>query len=180
MCAFLYPGEYLDSTYSIDFDKLRKNGYRGVIFDIDNTLVPHGAPADERAVALFSHLRELGFSCILLSNNKEPRVKSFAEQVGALYIFKAGKPKKLGYLRAMEKMNTNKNDTSFVGDQIFTDVCGANLAGIRTILVKPIHPKEEIQIVLKRKLEFLVLLGYRLHRKLFGPKYESSAKKSKR
>ena len=180
MCAFLYPGEYLDSTYSIGFDKLRKNGYRGVIFDIDNTLVPHGAPADERAVALFSHLRELGFSCILLSNNKEPRVKSFAEQVGALYIFKAGKPKKSGYLRAMEKMNTNKNDTIFMGDQIFTDVCGANLAGIRTILVKPIQPKEEIQIVLKRKLEFLVLLGYRLHRKLFGPKYESSAKKSKR
>ena len=180
MCAFLYPGEYLDSTYSIDFDKLRKNGYRGVIFDIDNTLVPHGAPADERAVALFSHLRELGFSCILLSNNKEPRVKSFAEQVGALYIFKAGKPKKSGYLRAMEKMNTNKNDTIFVGDQIFTDVCGANLAGIRTILVKPIHPKEEIQIVLKRKLEFLVLLCYRLHRKLFGLKYVSSAKKSKR
>jgi predicted HAD superfamily phosphohydrolase YqeG len=56
-------------------------------------------------------------------------------------------------------------------------VCGANLAGIRTILVKPIHPKEEIQIVLKRRLEAIVLLCYRLHRKIVKPKYPSAAKK---
>ena len=51
--SFLYPGEYIDSTYSIDFDKLYKEGYRGIIFDIDNTLVTHGSPADERAIAWF-------------------------------------------------------------------------------------------------------------------------------
>lgn len=67
---FLYPGEYIDSTYSIDFDKLYKEGYRGIIFDIDNTLVTHGSPADERAIALFKHLKELGFSCLVLSNTK--------------------------------------------------------------------------------------------------------------
>ncbi len=72
--SFLYPGEYIDSTYSIDFDKLYKEGYRGIIFDIDNTLVTHGSPADERAIALFKHLKELGFSCLELSNSKEPRV----------------------------------------------------------------------------------------------------------
>ena len=55
--SFLYPGEYIDSTYSIDFDKLYKEGYRGVIFDIDNTLVTHGSPADERAIALFKQLK---------------------------------------------------------------------------------------------------------------------------
>ena len=88
--SFLYPGEYIDSTYSIDFDKLYKEGYRGIIFDIDNTLVTHGSPADERAIALFKHLKELGFSCLVLSNNKEPRVKSFAKQVGIKYIYKAG------------------------------------------------------------------------------------------
>ena len=73
----ILSGEYLDSTYVIDFDRLYEEGYRGVIFDIDNTLVPHGAPADERACALFAHLKELGFQCMLLSNNKEPRVKMF-------------------------------------------------------------------------------------------------------
>ena len=81
MLEKFYPGEYLDSTYAIDFDRLYEEGYRGIIFDIDNTLVPHGAPADERACALFAHLKELGFQCMLLSNNKEPRVKMFNDAV---------------------------------------------------------------------------------------------------
>lgn len=171
MGFFLYPGEYLDSTYQIDFEQLYKEGYRGIIFDIDNTLVPHGAPADERAILLFSRLEELGFSWVLLSNNKEPRVKSFRDAVGAgQYIFKAGKPKPSGYRRAMELMGTTEKNTIFIGDQIFTDICGANLAGIRTILVKPIHPKEEIQIVLKRIPEKLILGCFAVHRKLFRKK----------
>ena len=151
--SFLYPGEYIDSTYSIDFDKLYKEGYRGIIFDIDNTLVTHGSPADERAIALFKHLKELGFLCLVLSNNKEPRVKSFAKQVGIKYIYKAGKPKPSGYRTAMERLGTDTKNTLFVGDQIFTDIIGANLTGIRSILVAPIDPHEEIQIVLKRFIE---------------------------
>lgn len=165
MLKKFYPDEYLDSTYSIDFDKLYKDGYRGIIFDIDNTLVPHGAPADERACALFEHLKELGFSCMLLSNNKEARVKMFNDAVGVSYIYKAGKPKPLNYRKAMEQMGTDISDTIFIGDQIFTDIYGANLAGIRTVLVKPIHPKEEIQIVLKRYLEKIVLFFYKQHLK---------------
>ena len=119
MCAFLYPDEYLDSTYSIDFDQLYKEGYRGIIFDIDNTLVPHGAPADERAISLFTHLKELGFHCMLLSNNKEPRVKMFNDAVHVNYIYKAGKPKPAGYRKAMEVLGTDTSNTIFVGDQIF-------------------------------------------------------------
>lgn len=174
--SFLYPGEYLESTYVIDFDKLYKDGYRGLIFDVDNTLVPHGAPADERAIALFEHLKKLGFSCMLLSNNKEPRVKMFNDAVKVNYMYKAGKPKPSGYRTAIEKLGTNLDNTIFIGDQIFTDVMGANLAGIRTILVKPIHPKEEIQIVLKRFLEKPILFFYMIHRKVFGNKYQSSHK----
>jgi uncharacterized protein len=165
MLEKFYPGEYLDSTYVIDFDQLYKDGYRGIIFDIDNTLVPHGAPADKRACALFSHLKELGFQCMLLSNNKEPRVKMFNDAVQVSYIYKAGKPNPANYRKAMQKMGTDTTNTIFVGDQIFTDVYGANLAGIRTILVKPIHPKEEIQIVLKRYLEKIVLFFYQKRQK---------------
>lgn len=161
MLQSFYPGEYVDSTYVIDFDKLYVEGYRGLIFDIDNTLVPHGAKADERAKKLFAHLKELGFTCCLLSNNKEPRVKMFNDDVQVNYIFKAGKPSVKNYKKAMEIMGTNEADTLFVGDQIFTDIYGANRAGIRTILVKPIHPKEEIQIVLKRYLEKIVLFFYK-------------------
>lgn len=161
MKHIFYPDEYVPSAYRIDYEKLYQSGIRGLIFDIDNTLVPHGAPADERAVSLFLRLKEIGFACILLSNNKEPRVKSFGERVGVRYIFRAGKPKPGSCRRAMELMHTDCLSTVFVGDQIFSDVAGAKLAGISAILVQPIHPKEEIQIVLKRYLEKIVLFFYR-------------------
>lgn len=159
--ACFYPDVYLDSTYDIDFEALYRKGFRGVIFDIDNTLVPHGAPADTRSIALFERLGDIGFESVLLSNNKEPRVKMFNDEVHTRYIFKAGKPGKKGYLRAMEMMKTEPATTLFVGDQLFTDVWGAKRAGILTYLVRPIHPKEEIQIVLKRRLEWIVLFFYR-------------------
>lgn len=156
-----YPGEYVESTYGIDFEGLYREGYRGIIFDIDNTLVPHGAGADERAKALFGRLKKLGFGCCLLSNNKETRVKMFNDDVQVEYIYDAHKPSTANYRRAMELLGTDETSTVFVGDQIFTDIYGANRAGIRTILVKPIHPREEIQIVLKRYLEKIVLFFYR-------------------
>ncbi len=161
-----YPDSEADDAYSIDYAALLKCGFQGVIFDIDNTLVPHGAPATKEAEALFAKLRELGFSTMLLSNNKEPRVKSFADAVKSDYIFKAGKPGKAGYMRAMERMKTTPENTVFVGDQLFTDVWGAKRTGIRTILTRPIHPKEEIQIVLKRCPERLILYFY--HKKKRG------------
>ncbi|MCH5262203.1 MAG: YqeG family HAD IIIA-type phosphatase [Lachnospiraceae bacterium] len=160
MLECFYPDEYLDSAYEIDYEILYKQGYRGVIFDIDNTLVPHGAPADRRSVELFERLRRIGFESLLLSNNKEPRVKTFNDEVHSRYIYKAGKPLPANYFKAMEIMGTEPETTMFVGDQLFTDVWGAKKAGIRTWLVKPIHPKEEIQIVLKRRLEWIVLFFY--------------------
>lgn len=153
MLERLYPKVYLDSTYEIDFEQYYQDGYRAIIFDIDNTLVPHGAPADQRAIALFKRLHALGYQTMMLSNNKEPRVKMFCDAVDAEYIYKAGKPNPANYREAMKRMHTDEKNTLFVGDQIFTDVWGANKAGIYSILVKPIHPKEEIQIVLKRYLE---------------------------
>ncbi|MCR5527303.1 MAG: YqeG family HAD IIIA-type phosphatase [Lachnospiraceae bacterium] len=160
MFESFFPDEYIESTYAIDFEKMYEKGYRGVIFDIDNTLVPHDAPADANAIAFFKKLKSIGFKALVLSNNKEPRVKKFADAVGCEYIYKANKPSRGGYLKAMEKLNTEKNNTLFVGDQLFTDVWGAHRTGIHSILVHPIDPKEEIQIVLKRYLEKIVLHFY--------------------
>lgn len=166
MLEQFYPREYLDSAYIIDFEKMYEMGYRGVIFDIDNTLVPHGEPADERSIFFFRYLKKIGFKSVLLSNNKEPRVKMFFDDVEAdHYIYKAGKPGVKNYQKAMELMGTDTGNTLFVGDQIFTDVYGANLAGIYSILVKPMHPNEEIQIVLKRYLEKIVLRSYEKSKK---------------
>lgn len=167
MCLLrqFYPDEYLDSAYEVDYEGLYREGYRGVIFDIDNTLVPHGAPADARSIALFERLRAIGLQSMLLSNNKEPRVKMFNDAVHSSYLYKAGKPSVRGYEEAMRRMGTDKENTFFVGDQLFTDVWGAKRAGICSFLVKPIHPKEEIQIVLKRRLEWIVLFFYKRSRK---------------
>ena len=135
MFKTFYPDEYVASTYVLDFEKMYREGCRGLVFDIDNTLVPHGAPADERAICLFDRLRSIGFDTCLISNNQEPRVKPFAEKVQSKYVF--------------------------IGDQLFTDVWGAKRTGMKSILVKPIYPKEEIQIVLKRYLEKIVLHFYK-------------------
>ncbi|MBQ2577905.1 MAG: YqeG family HAD IIIA-type phosphatase [Lachnospiraceae bacterium] len=162
-----YPDDYVASTYQIDFAQLAKEGYRGVIFDVDNTLVEHNAPADERAIAFFTMLHDNGYKALLLSNNAEPRVQSFKKASGAdAYIYKAGKPSPKSYQKAMEILGTTPETTLFVGDQIFTDIWGANLAGIRSIMVKPVHKwKEEIQIIIKRFAEAIVLFFYHFYAK---------------
>ena len=170
MLERFYPKKQVDSAYEIPYKELYERGIRGVIFDVDNTLVPHGAPADERALALFQEFHQMGMKTCLLSNNKEPRVASFAGQVDSPYIFKGGKPGVQGYEKAMEKMGTERETTVFVGDQLFTDVYGANRAGIYSVLVKPMNPREEIQIVLKRYLEKPVLRAYERQLKKTGEK----------
>ncbi len=161
MFRTFYPDDYRMSVYVMDFQEIYEKGYRGLIFDIDNTLVPHGAPSDKRSEELFAKLREIGFDTCLISNNQEPRVKPFADKVGSKYVFDAHKPSVRNYQKAMKLMHTGTKTTLFIGDQLFTDVWGAKRSGIRSILVRPIHPKEEIQIVLKRYLERIVLYFYK-------------------
>lgn len=156
-----YPKHYVSSAYAIDYQKLYESGIRGVIFDVDNTLVPHDAPADGKAKRLFEQFRLMGMESCLLSNNKKARVAAFAREVGTNYIYKGNKPSKKGYVRAMELMGTGHENTVFVGDQLFTDIWGANRTGITSYLTKPINPKEEIQIVIKRLPEKAVLYFYR-------------------
>lgn len=155
-----YPSEYYTSTYVIDFTEYYKKGYRGILFDIDNTLVPHNAPATEEAIKLIQKLKEIGFGICLVSNNKEPRVAEFNKPLDVKYIYKAGKPKRTGYQKAMQLLGTDTTNTLFVGDQLFTDLWGANNTGITSLLVMPIDKKEEIQIILKRIPEKWILHSY--------------------
>lgn len=166
MLNWFYPDEYLDSTYEIDFQQLYDDGFRGIIFDIDNTLVEHGAPADDRSRKLLASLKEMGFSVCLLSNNSKARVELFIEDTDVKYISLAAKPLLFNYRKAMEIIGTDKTNTFFVGDQLFTDIWGAKRLGIRSILVKPINAREEIQIVIKRKFENIILKRYNENEKM--------------
>lgn len=148
-----YPDKRIASVYTLDWEQLSRR-YQGVVFDIDNTLVPHGAPADEQAVRLFEKIHGFGMKTMLVSNNGEARVKPFADMVKTEYVYKAGKPKKKGYEAAIKKMGTTAEQVLFIGDQIFTDVWGANRAGMDTMLTEPVDPStDEIQIVIKRWFE---------------------------
>ena len=165
----LFPDDRIKSTYQVDFEKLYAKGYRGILFDIDNTLVPHDAPADERAINLFDRLHKIGFLVYLVSNNEEPRVKTFAEAAGADgYVYKAGKPLAKGYAEAIKRMGLDDNRVVFFGDQIYTDIWGGGHAGIYTVMVGRISAKEPFHIHLKRILEAPVVFLYILCRAAGG------------
>lgn len=135
MFKMFFPDEYLESTYRINFEELYRKGYRGIIFDIDNTLVPHGAPSDQKSEKLFENLKQIGFQCCLLSNNQYQRVSSFNEKIQVHFIENAHKPSRKNYLKAMELMGTSLENTLFVGDQLFTDVYGAKRVDTCSILM---------------------------------------------
>ena len=99
----------------------------------------------------------MGIDTCLISNNKKLRVEPFAKAVNSKFIYDAHKPSRGSYKKAMELMNTDKESTLFIGDQIFTDIWGANRTGIETVMLKQIDKKEEIQIILKRIPEKLIL-----------------------
>lgn len=155
-----FPEARYRSAYEIPYETLYAAGIRGVIFDIDNTLVPPNAPADERSRALFVRLKALGLKTCLVSNNRERRITPMAEILQTGYVARALKPRKYGYMRAMQQMGTSPAATISVGDQIFTDIWGANRAGLHTALVKPMVRDREPQIILKRILEMPFLRFY--------------------
>lgn len=153
------------SAYEINYQDYYNQGYRGVLFDIDNTLVEHGVPANSAAIMLFEELHAMGWKTCLLSNNSKERVHPFAELVCSDYMCKANKPSPKHYLEAVKKMELLPEQVLFIGDQIFTDIWGANRAGLYSVLTHPINPKEEIQIILKRIPEKWVLFFYKRYKK---------------
>ena len=156
----LFPTAYVESTYTIDYQAMYDAGYRGIIFDIDNTLVPHDAPHTEESLGLIKRLKDMGYSCAVVSNNDRDRVEPFASEAGLYFVHKAQKPAGKGYRAAAKDMGLDYKTTFCVGDQIFTDVWGANRAGLFNFLVKPLDKDFEIQIILKRILEKLILKLY--------------------
>lgn len=154
MLNFLKPSFHTGSIYELDFEDACRKGLRGVILDIDNTLVPHDAPADEKSRLLVQRLKQLGIKPIILSNNHEPRAKSFAEAVGLPFICEAGKPSKKGYLEAVKRLGLPADQVVCIGDQLLTDIWGANNAGIKSVLTEPLDPSTDTAwIKVKRVLE---------------------------
>ena len=160
-----FPHEYVDDVFSIPYYALYKKGIRGLIFDIDNTLVPHGADCTEEVISLFAKLHKIGFSTLLLSNNSAQRLEKFNQNIGAYYIADSNKPQIEGFQRALAMLEMENSEVVVIGDQLFTDICGANDSNIPSILVRYIgHEKWEWK-GWRRYLEQFILLLYRCSKK---------------
>lgn len=133
------PKEFVTSIYEITPDKLKQLGVRGIITDLDNTLVEWDRPdATEKLIEWLKTIREAGIQVMIVSNNKELRVKAFADPLELPYIFNARKPMGNAFKRALKRLNMQRHEVVMVGDQMLTDVLGGNRLRIHTILVKPV------------------------------------------
>jgi len=153
----LVPDYTYKSVYEIDYKSLKKKGIKGIIFDIDNTLATYDdIVPDEKLRGLLKKLSDMDFKIFLLSNNNKNRVKIFAEELNIPHRWRACKPLKFFIKSAMRKMGLTKGETALVGDQLFTDIWGANRAGITSILVVPVSDKEDKFVAFKRKFEKMI------------------------
>jgi len=133
---------------------LRALGAEAVLLDVDNTLTVHNAPAPLEGAVEWTHaLRDAGLKVIIVSNNKRTRVEAFSAKFGLPFCWRACKPLPLGYIRAARQVGAKLGRCVVVGDQIFTDIIGANLVGMKSVLLTPIEEEIGWSFRLRRRLE---------------------------
>ena len=162
-----YPYEYAQSVFQIDYQKLYDRGFRGIIFDIDNTLVHHGDSSTSEIDDLFRRIQGIGLKTILLSNNDRERTERFIKNIDTPYICDADKPEPGNYLKAVKLLGIKKEEAVVVGDQIFTDILGANRSKLASILVRFIRLDNEKWIGKRRYLEYAILECWKHNRKYY-------------
>jgi HAD superfamily phosphatase (TIGR01668 family) len=140
----LLPQMRVNTIYDIDLHALKEQGIRGIITDLDNTLVGAKVPlATPELVKWLDVVRDLGFGVVIVSNNHRTRVSKFAEPLRIPYIHAARKPANNAFNRALSELGLQAEDTAVIGDQMMTDVLGGRRMGLFTILVSPIAPSDE-------------------------------------
>lgn len=161
MLKRFYPDVILQKVQDISVAKLEKNNIKGLILDIDNTLVPeHMKEADENAVKWIERIKSAGFKICIVSNASKKRVIKFNDRLQLHAIHRASKPGTKAFEKAGRLMDLKNENIAVVGDQIFTDIYGGNRVNMFTILVSPIHKRESAFVMLKRLPEKLVLYCY--------------------
>ncbi|MCZ8511116.1 YqeG family HAD IIIA-type phosphatase [Paenibacillus filicis] len=144
MLKKLIPSLQVTTIYDIDLNDLWQKGCRGIITDLDNTLVGAKAPlATPELIDWLKVVGQIGFQVVIVSNNREARVTRFAEPLSLPFIYRARKPTSLSFRRALQMMKLQPEQTVVIGDQMLTDVLGGNRMGLYTILVKPISLVDE-------------------------------------
>ena len=159
----LKPKIKVERVTNITPQILKKYDINALILDVDNTLsTHHGQILTDGLLEWIDLMKQNGIFLTVLSNSKEKRVKPFAEKINLEYISLGLKPLPFGYLRAMKKYSLKRKNTAIVGDQIFTDILGGNLVGIKTVLLTPIKPEDGLSFKIRRRLEKVILKLYKI------------------
>ena len=152
--SLVIPNMYRKSVYEIDYSKLKKRGYKNLIFDIDNTILPvDDKKVPKKLKELFQKLKKDGFNIIIVSNNNLNRVKEPAKELDVQYLSNAKKPSKESFDKAIHILKSTVFDTVMIGDQMLSDIAGAKEYGLYTILVDPLEKKYNIQTKISRILQ---------------------------
>lgn len=158
----LKPDIKLKRITDVSLERLKQKGITALLLDVDNTMsTHHGMVLTDGLGDWISGMLDGGIKLLIVSNSTEKRVKPFAEKIGLDYISLGLKPLPNGFIRGCRRLGVNKRNAAIVGDQIFTDVLGGNLAGLTTILLTPIKPETSLRFRFKRKLEKAV---YKIHK----------------
>jgi uncharacterized protein len=154
------PDILVDSVLDVTPTLLHERGVRGVLLDLDDTLIASNAdvPTAE-AEAWLRDLMAAGFRIVILSNGERGRVALLAERLGVPAFALVGKPFWFAFRRGLAELGTPRAATAMVGDQLFTDMLGANLAGLTSILVRPLTPGKLLHTRAARRLERMILSG---------------------
>jgi putative phosphatase len=162
MLQKLCPKVQAQSVLELDLEELQNIGIRGIIFDLDNTLVEWKQDnLNPEVVELISRFKDIGFKMCILSNALEHRVEAVASLLEIPYVSRAAKPRKSCFKKALELMGTEPEETAVVGDQLFTDILGGNRMELYTIWTPPLSATEFISTRAVRRLERMVIKRFR-------------------
>ena len=157
----IYPKDYLKNVTEITLEYLKDHNIKALLLDVDNTLIDYHKYLSEDIIAWAKGLKEQGIILHIVSNsNNQKKIKKVADTLEIDYIFFASKPLKRGFQKAKEKVAYPCEEIAVVGDQIFTDILGANRMGMYSILVDPITSKDIWATLLKRPLENYIKKKY--------------------
>lgn len=157
MIEIFRPDIYAKSVFDINYDNLKKKHIKCILFDLDNTLVPvNTKKPDKRIKDFINDLKEKGFKVIILSNSKKEKVVNFRNSLEVDASAFSLKPRKKKYIKIMNTFNYKPEEIAAVGDQLLTDVLGANRVGIISILVNPVSKKDEFITLFNRSIERIV------------------------
>lgn len=158
MLNLFLPNKHVESVFELTPDFFKSEGIRGIVVDLDNTLVPWDvADCPEKVSSWLSSLIEADLHVIIFSNNNEERVKRFAKPLDIPYIPRAKKPLTAAFNKAASILNVSSGQLAVVGDQLLTDILGGNRFGAYTILVVPIVESDAPITQFNRRLEKFIM-----------------------